>query len=237
MRDGWVCHLERAEQQATNALTTAGAVFAAIAGSGLAGLVLGGRLPGHHLDAESRVAVRLAACTAVALAAHNSLHSRGHQVVKKDNTSMSKTSELVERYAVEELKAQIAESNSNPYLGIYGVILGLVVVNAGYINNAFQEVYRFNAWYYTFGYGSAFVLSFLLAIYFVIMQASGTLVKDAHSFELDQEAYRFATEERANLLANTTDPEQLGKIDLQVSENVRHRLIVITHALAAERHR
>lgn len=137
---------------------------------------------------------------------------------------MSKTSELVERYAVEELKTQIAESNSNPYLGIYGVILGLVVVNAGYINNAFQEVYRVNAWYYTFGYGFAFVSSFLLAIYFVIMQASGTLVKNAHSFKLDQEAYRFAAEERANLLANATDDEQLEKIDLQVSENVRRRL-------------
>ena len=51
------------------ALTTAGIVFAATAGAGLAGLMLGQRLPGHHLDADSRDAVRLVAGFVAALAA------------------------------------------------------------------------------------------------------------------------------------------------------------------------
>ena len=52
-----------------SALLTAGAVFTVIAGSGLAGLKLGPRLPGHHLDADSRDAVRLVAGFVAALAA------------------------------------------------------------------------------------------------------------------------------------------------------------------------
>ena len=51
------------------ALTTAGAVLAATAGAGLAGLALGRRLPGHHLDEGSRDAVRLVASFVAALAA------------------------------------------------------------------------------------------------------------------------------------------------------------------------
>ena len=51
------------------ALTTAGVVFAATAMAGLAGLVGGRRLPGHHLDAESRDAVRLVASFLAALTA------------------------------------------------------------------------------------------------------------------------------------------------------------------------
>lgn len=51
------------------ALVTAGVVFAATAGAGLAGLALGRRLPGHHLDADSRDAVRLVASLVAALTA------------------------------------------------------------------------------------------------------------------------------------------------------------------------
>jgi len=140
---------------------------------------------------------------------------------------MSKTSELVERYAVDELKAQIAEANSNPYLGIYGIVLGLIIANAGYITNAFREIYRANAWYYTFWYVAALFISLSAAIFLIVIQASGMCAKDAHLSELDQKAYRFATEERANLLGNITDEEQIERIDLQISENVRHRLIEV----------
>ena len=51
------------------ALTAAAAVFAAVSGAGLAGLALGPRLPGHHLDAASRDAVRLVAGFLAALVA------------------------------------------------------------------------------------------------------------------------------------------------------------------------
>ncbi len=51
------------------ALIAAGIVFAATAGAGLAGLALGRRLPGHHLDTDSRDAVRLVAGFLAALAA------------------------------------------------------------------------------------------------------------------------------------------------------------------------
>lgn len=52
-----------------DALMTAGVVFATTAGAGLAGLALGLRLPGHHIDADSRDAVRLVASLVAALAA------------------------------------------------------------------------------------------------------------------------------------------------------------------------
>ena len=51
------------------ALTTAGVMLAATAGAGLAGLALSRRLPGHHLDAASRDAVRLVAGFVAALTA------------------------------------------------------------------------------------------------------------------------------------------------------------------------
>lgn len=51
------------------ALTTAGVVFVATSGAGLVGLALRQRLPGHHLDADSRDAVRLVAGFVAALAA------------------------------------------------------------------------------------------------------------------------------------------------------------------------
>ena len=51
------------------ALIAAGVVFVATAGAGLAGLALGRRLPGHHLDMDSRDAVRLVAGFLAALAA------------------------------------------------------------------------------------------------------------------------------------------------------------------------
>lgn len=50
-------------------LTTAGVVFATTAGAALASLVLGQRLPGHHVDADSRDVVRLVAGLVAALAA------------------------------------------------------------------------------------------------------------------------------------------------------------------------
>lgn len=52
---------------------------------------------------------------------------------------MSKTTELVERHAIDELKSQVAEANTNPYFGIYGVLIGILIINSNNIISNLRE--------------------------------------------------------------------------------------------------
>lgn len=137
---------------------------------------------------------------------------------------MSKTSELVERYVMENYKAQISEANSNPYLGIYGVIFGIFVLNLKSIHDNFLALSRVSPWFYTLFIGILFLFSFVGAGFLILVQATSIREKEMRAFEISQEISKIAAEERAMFSRNNLDLEIDKMIDESVSEIVRLRI-------------